>query len=158
MSQRHAFCLWKTWGKCEGRDSQSDDRGVGYLHGKARAACEELFGDAVLFTLRAQDTVYGVGSAITRLVIVAYLHFAQQSKGQHIKAAQEQAQGHHHQRAVVGHDRHVTQKLFHGQPHRDSSTTEDAEHAEGAKKMQRTRQVEQQETDGDEVEKYTEGA
>jgi hypothetical protein len=40
---------------------------------------EKLLRDTVFFALGAEDTVYRVGSAATGLVIVANLHFSQES-------------------------------------------------------------------------------
>ena len=41
----------------------------------------------MLFILRAQYTIDGVRCAAARLVIVTYLHFAEQADGQQIESA-----------------------------------------------------------------------
>ena len=46
----------------------------------------------MLFVLRAQNTVDGIGSAMAGLVIVADLHLAEQADGQQVQSAEQQAQ------------------------------------------------------------------
>jgi len=116
-----------------------------------------LLRDAVLFVLRAQNAVDRVGCAATGLVVVADLHFAEQADGEKIKTAKQQAESRHHQRAVCGHDRNVAQKFFYAQPQDDSTAAEDTQHAEAAEKVQRARQITQQEADGQQIEKHAEG-
>jgi uncharacterized caspase-like protein len=51
---------------------------------EAAVATHTLFGDAVFFVLRAQDAVDRVGGAAARFVVVANLHFSQQTNREKI--------------------------------------------------------------------------
>jgi hypothetical protein len=52
--------------------------------GRVRPSLHNLFRDAVLLVLRAEDAVDGVGGAATGFVVVADLHFAQQANSEKI--------------------------------------------------------------------------
>ncbi len=50
-----------------------------------------LFRDAVLFVLRTQDALDGIGGAAAGFVVVADLHFAEQANREKIQATEQQA-------------------------------------------------------------------
>src|SRR5208283_396713 len=117
-----------------------------------RGAISELFRDAVLFVLRTQHTVNGVRGAMPGFVVVAHLHLAQQSDGEQIQSAEQQAERQHHQRAVRGHDWNMTQKLFYSQPCHNRAAAQQAEQAEGSEEMQRPGKIAKQKPNRDEIE------
>src|ERR1700674_3068852 len=59
---------------------------------------------------------------------------------------------------MLGHDIGMVQELLPQQPACDSASAEDAQHPQGAKKVQGTCQISQQKPNRDQVEKYAEGA
>src|SRR5271165_2827412 len=117
-----------------------------------------LLRDAVLFVLRAQDAVNGIGRAAAGFVVVPDLHLAEQADCEQIQPAEQQAESGHHQRAVRGHHRHVAQEFLYAEPEHDRGAAENAHHTEAAEKMQRARQIAQQKADGQQVEEHAEGA
>src|SRR5579872_178448 len=119
--------------------------------------CEELFRDAVFFVLRTQHAVDGVGGAAAGLVVVANLHFAEQADRQQVQAAEQQSQSGHHERAVFGNYWDVAQEFLRSEPNHDSAAAEDAHHADAAEKVQRPREIAQQEADGQQIEEDAEG-
>src|ERR1700678_927217 len=58
---------------------------------------------------------------------------------------------------MLGHDVGMVQYLLKNQPAGNSATGQNAEHAQGAEKVQRARKIFEQEADGDEVKEYPEG-
>src|SRR5579872_34617 len=112
----------------------------------------------MFFVLRPQDAINRIGSAVTRLVIMPDLHFAQQSDRKKIKSAEQKPQSHHHQRAMLTHNRNVSQELLDPQPRHQRASTHHADHAKCSKKVQRPGEITQQETNRDQIEKDTERA
>ena len=96
-----------------------------------------LFRDAVFFVLGAEDAVDGVGGAAAGFVVVADLHFAQQADGEQVQAAEQQAHGRHHERAVFGHHGDVAKEFFYSEPEHNSAAAENAHHADATEEMQR---------------------
>ena len=75
-------------------------------------AANSLFGDRVLFALRAQDAIDRVGRATRGLVIVPNLHFTEKSHSQHVEAGEEQNGSKDHQRAVLHEQIGLMEELF----------------------------------------------
>ena len=126
--------------------------------GKITASALRLFRDAVLFVLRAQNTVDRIRGAAAGFVVMADLHFAEQADGEQVQTAEQQPQSQHHERTVRSHHMHVAQEFFYPKPQDDAGAPEEAEHAEGSKEVQRAREIAQQEADGKQIEEDAEGA
>src|SRR5580700_42412 len=59
---------------------------------------------------------------------------------------------------MLGHDVSVMQKFLYDQPPCHSASTQNTQHSQGAKEVQRARQIAQQKADRDQIKKYAEGA
>jgi hypothetical protein len=64
---------------------------VGGRQDEENCRVDELFRDAVLFVLRAQNAVDRVGGTTAGFVVVANLHFAEQADREKIEASDKQS-------------------------------------------------------------------
>src|SRR5215469_12509821 len=85
-------------------------------------------------------------------MVVAHLHLAEQTDSQEVEAGQQENRGEDDERAMLGHHVEVAKKFLHEQPQRNARPGDYAHHAHRPKEVQGTREITQQEADGNEIE------
>src|SRR5664279_1293232 len=117
-----------------------------------------LFGQGRFAGRSTQHAVDRVGGALLRLVEMPHLQLAQESKSHQLDTGNDQHRAKHHHRPVLVHYVDVADEFFNDHPECNQESGDRTDGTETSKEVQRTRHVFEQETDGDQVEKYAEGA